>query len=308
MERGSISVERPNRELSTLYTQWLLMAEDKSFHLHLVSDATGETTHNIARACLVQFENVEVIEHLWPMVRSESQMEKVIHGIEASPGAVICTLIDGDVRDGLTRECARLGVPCISVLDGVMHGLANYFNASIRGQPGRQHVLDADYFNRIEAMNFVMAHDDGQSTWDIKEAEIILVGVSRTSKTPTSIYLANNRGIKTANVPFVPGMPLPVELFEEETPLIVGLTTSPERLVQIRRNRLLMLREETRTDYVDPERVRSELLEARKLFAKMAWPTIDVTRRSIEETAAAILQHYTDFYEKSGKSQTVERP
>ena len=285
------------------------MAEDKSFHLHLVSDATGETTHNIARACLVQFENIEVTEHLWPMVRSEAQMKKVIQGIEANPGAVICTLISSEVRDDLNRECVRLGVPCISVLDGVMHGLANFFQASIRGQPGRQHVLDADYFNRIEAMNFTMAHDDGQATWAIKDAEIVLVGVSRTSKTPTSIYLANHRGIKTANVPFVPGAPLPVELFEEDTPLIIGLTTSPERLVQIRRNRLLMLREESRTDYVDPERVRSELLEARKLFAKMGWPTIDVTRRSIEETTAAILQHYTDFYEKSGKAQTetVER-
>jgi len=284
------------------------MAEEKSFHLHLVSDATGETTHNIARACLVQFENVTVTEHLWPMVRSSAQMEKVINGIEANPGAVVCTLINGEVRDGLTRECSRLGVPCISVLDGVMHGLANYFQTAIKGQPGRQHVLDADYFNRIDAMNFVVAHDDGQSTWGIKEAEIVLVGVSRTSKTPTSTYLANNRGIKTANVPFIPGVPLPKELFEEDTPLIIGLTASPERLIQIRRNRLLMLREETRTDYIDPERVRSELLEARLLFTKMGWPTIDVTRRSIEETAAAILQHYSDFYDKTGKSQTVERP
>jgi regulator of PEP synthase PpsR (kinase-PPPase family) len=281
------------------------MNSPRSHHLHLVSDATGETTHNIARACLVQFEGIEVVEHLWPMVRTKRQVGKVLEGIAGNPGAVIFTLIDESVREVLVGECLRLHVPCISVLDGVMQGLAEYFGTKIRGQPGRQHLLDADYFNRIEAMNFVMSHDDGQGMRDLRDAEIILVGVSRTSKTPTSIYLANHRGIKTANVPFVPGVPLPNELFEPGAPFIVGLTTAAERLVQIRRNRMLMLQQHDRTDYVDPDSVRAELMEARKLFTKMGWPIIDVTRRSIEETASAILQQYGAFREGTDASDTA---
>lgn len=282
------------------------MSSTQSYHLHLVSDATGETTHNIARACLVQFEGINVIEHLWPMVRSKVQIEKVLAGIEAHPGAVIFTLMDDKVRETLLGECVKQGVPCISVLDGVLHGLADYFGTKIRGQPGRQHQLDAEYFNRIEAMNFVMSHDDGQGMGDLKSAEIILVGVSRTSKTPTSIYLANYRGIKIANVPFIPGVSLPKEVFEADEPLIIGLTTSADRLVQIRRNRILQLQQDERTDYVDPEQVRLELVEARKLFTKKRWPVIDVTRRSIEETAAAILQHYTAFRERMEESSSAE--
>lgn len=282
------------------------MSSTRSYHLHLVSDATGETTHNIARACLVQFEGIKVIEHLWPMVRTKTQIEKVLAGIEANPGAVIFTLIDGLVRERLMAECASQGVPCISVLDGVMHSLADYFGTKIRGQPGRQHQLDAEYFHRIEAMNFVMSHDDGQGIGDLGDAEIILVGVSRTSKTPTSIYLANYRGIKTANVPFVPGVPLPTELFEVDTPLIVGLTTAADRLIQIRQNRILMFKQDERTAYVDPEQVKRELLEARRLFTKMRWPVIDVTRRSIEETAAAIHQHYTALLERREEPEAAE--
>ncbi len=275
------------------------MSSTRSYHLHLVSDATGETTHNIARACLVQFEGIEVIEHLWPMVRTRSQIEKVVAGIEANPGAVIFILIDDSVRGILIQECVDQGVPHISVLDGVMQGLSDYFGIKSRGQPGRQHLLDADYFNRIEAMNFTMSHDDGQGTADLKTAEIILVGVSRSSKTPTSIYLANHRGLKTANVPFIPGVPLPKELFDDGMPLIIGLTTAPERLVQVRRNRIKLLQHDDRTDYVDPEQVNLEISEARKLFSKMRWPVIDVSRRSIEEIAAGIIQHYHAFGENA---------
>lgn len=282
------------------------MSSTRTYHLHLVSDATGETTHNIARACLVQFEGIKVVEHLWPMVRSRTQIEKVLAGIVANPGAVIFTLIDGRVREKLMRECAKQKVPCISVLDGVMHGLADYFGTKIRGQPGRQHQLDAEYFHRIEAMNFVMSHDDGQGIADLGNAEIVLVGVSRTSKTPTSIYLANHRGIKTANVPFIPGVPLPAELFAVDTPLIVGLTTAAERLIQIRQNRILMLQQDDRIAYVDPEEVKRELMEARRLFTRKRWPVIDVTRRSIEETAAAIMQLYTTFREKREESEAAE--
>ena len=270
----------------------------KNYHLHLVSDSTGETIQNIARACLVQFDGVEVEKHLWPMVRSRAQVKKVISGIEASRGAVIFTLIDDHSRAILIGECARLNVPCIPVLDGVMQGLSKYFGAPIRGLPGRQHLLDAEYFDRIDAMDFVMNHDDGHGMTELHDARIVLVGVSRTSKTPTSIYIASHSGIKTANVPFVPGIPLPEELFRASESFIIGLTASPDRLVQIRRNRLLMLHEATETDYVDPERVRLEVAEARKLFTRMKWPVIDVTRRSIEETATAILQRYGAYRER----------
>ena len=269
----------------------------KSYHLHLVSDATGETTHSIARACLVQFEGVQVIEHMWPRVRNMPQLEKVVAAIETNPGAVVYTMVNESLSDALRSKCKRLRVPCISVLDGVMQGLASYFGARIRGQPGRQHAMDAEYFNRIDAMQFVLNHDDGQSVWNLKEADIVLVGVSRTSKTPTSIYLANQRGIKAANVPIVPGVPLPKELFDAGGPFVVGLTTTAENLVQIRRSRMRVMGETHETDYVDIEQVRREIVEARKLFAKMGWPVIDVSRRSIEETSAEIISLYNESRE-----------
>jgi regulator of PEP synthase PpsR (kinase-PPPase family) len=269
----------------------------KSYHLHLVSDATGETTHSIARACLVQFEGIQVIEHMWPKVLSMPRLEKVMTAIEANPGAVVYTMLNESLSAALVRECTKLRVPCISVLDGVMKGLAGYFGARIRGQPGRQHVMDDEYFNRIDAMQFVLNHDDGQSVWNLKEADVVLVGVSRTSKTPTSIYLANQRGIKAANVPIVPGVPLPKELFEPDGPFVVGLTTTAENLVQIRRSRMRVMGETRETDYVDVEQVRREIVDARKLFAKMGWPVIDVSRRSIEETSAEILSLYNESRE-----------
>ena len=267
----------------------------RSYHLHLVSDATGETTHSIARACLVQFEGVKVVEHLWPKVLNSARLGRVVAAVEASPGAVIYTMLNEKLSAALRRECTRLRVPCISVLDGVMQGLASYFDAPIKGQPGRQHLMDEEYFNRIDAMQFTLIHDDGQASWNLKEADIVLVGVSRTSKTPTSIYLANQRGIKTANIPVVPGLPLPKELFEPDGPLIVGLTTTAENLVQIRQNRMRVMGEMRDSDYVDIDQVRREIVEARKLFAKMGWPVIDVSRRSIEETAAEIFGLHGEY-------------
>lgn len=271
----------------------------ESYHIHLVSDATGETTHSVARACLVQFDDIRVIEHLWPMVRTKGQVDIMLQGIRDNPGVVIFTLVNNKIRTALQRECRRLELPCISVLDPVIDGLGRYFNRKISGRPGGQHEMGEEYFNRIEAMNFVMTHDDGQSAWDVGEADVILLGVSRTSKTPTSIYLANHWGIKTANVPIVPGIPLPDQIFDAEKPFIVGLTTAPERLVQIRRNRLLMLRQNDETDYVDIDTVKREVATARKLFAKYGWPVIDVSRRSIEETAAAIFQLYTKRHDEA---------
>jgi regulator of PEP synthase PpsR (kinase-PPPase family) len=260
----------------------------KQFHLHLVSDATGETINSVARACVSQFDHVEPVEHFWNLVRTTRQLDMVIEGIRDNPGLVMFTLVDEGLRRRLQEVCRDLQVPCIPVLDPLINALAAYLGLESQRQPGRQHILDAEYFGRMDAMDFALAHDDGQAAWELHEADVILVGVSRTSKTPTCIYLAN-RGIKTANVPFVPGVPLPPELEQLTRPLIVGLTKDPDRLIQIRRNRLRLLNQADDTDYVDPEVVRAEVSEARRLYSRRGWPVIDVTRRSIEETAAEIM-------------------
>ena len=278
----------------------------ESVHIHLISDSTGETTLGVLKASIAQFEGVDPQEHIWPMVRSTAQMKQVIEEIKENPGPVIFTLVSSRTRQPLVEECARLGVPCVSVLDPVVGMFARYFNQATVNRPGGQHTLNAEYFDRIDALHYVMAHDDGQATQDVTEADLILIGVSRTSKTPTSIYLANHYGLKTANVPFVPGIPLPDNLFNLDNTVMVGLTASADRLVQIRRNRLLMLKQEPETDYVDIDTVKAEISEARKLFSKHAWPVIDVTRRSIEETAAAIYQLYTRFHEDDEPDQTAE--
>jgi regulator of PEP synthase PpsR (kinase-PPPase family) len=260
------------------------------FHLHLVSDATGDTVHSVARACLVQFDDAEPIEHIWSMVRTAPQMNRVLSNIEANPGVVLFTLVDEALRAILQDGCRRIPVPAIPVLDPVIAVLASHLGRKSRGLPGQQHLLDTEYFHRIDAMTYAMAHDDGQSPWGLNDADVILVGVSRTSKTPTCIYLAN-RGIKAANIPMVPGVALPLELFAATKPLIIGLTNDPERLIQVRRNRLSLLHQDadTRSDYTDATAVRDEVQAARRLFTERRWPVIDVTRRSIEETSAAIV-------------------
>lgn len=259
------------------------------FHLHLVSDATGETLSSVARACLVQFDRVQAIEHMWWLVRSQGQVARVVAGIEAEPGVVLATLMDGAVRSLLEEACRQLRVPFIPVLDPVMAALSGYLNVEFGAQPGRQHALDADYFARIDAMHYTLAHDDGQLLSGLEDADVVVVGVSRTSKTPTCMYLAN-RGVKAANVPLIPGMILPPELMGLKRPLIVGLTKEPKSLADIRRSRLKFLQQNDETDYADEERVKTEVAEARRLFARQGWPVIDVTRRSIEEASATILQ------------------
>lgn len=266
----------------------------REFHLHLVSDATGETIHSVARACLSQFEGVDPHEHHWTLVRTTGHVDKVLASVKANPGVVMFTIVNDPLRRALETGCRNLGVPCIPVLDPIMGTLASFFGVESRGEAGRQHVLDSQYFERIDAMTFALNHDDGQGLWNIHNADIILVGVSRTSKTPTSMYLAN-RGLNVANVPLVPEVRPPQELFDAaktSRPLVIGLTKTPERLIQLRRNRLRLLAEETDTDYVDPETVRQEVAAARRLCSENNWPVVDVTRRSIEETAAAIMQVY----------------
>ncbi|MBO6826260.1 MAG: kinase/pyrophosphorylase [Sneathiella sp.] len=261
------------------------------FHLHLVSDSTGETLQSMAKASLVQFEKAVPIEHVWSMTRTVRQLDDIIESIEENPGLVLFTLVNKELRDILEKGCRELNIPCVSILDPVLAAFSQYLGQEARNRPGRQHMLDQQYFARIESLNYTMAHDDGQMPEGLQDADIILVGVSRTSKTPTSFYLSH-RGIKTANVPIVPNCPLPDQLFNVKGPFIVGLTTSPDRLSQIRKNRLLSLQEKNETSYVDLERIKEEVIFARKLCTKHGWPLIDVSRRSVEETAAQIITLY----------------
>ncbi len=271
----------------------------KRFHLHLVSDSTGETVSSVARACVVQFENVEALHHLWWLVRSPRQVDLVIEGIRNNPGIVLATLIDSDVRALLEDACRRERTPFIPVLDPVMATFSSYLDSKFGAEPGRQHALDAEYFRRIEAMHFALAHDDGQLAENIDQADIVLVGVSRTSKTPTCMYLAN-RGVKAANIPLIFGMPPPPELLAATHPMIVGLTREAKSLSEFRRSRLRSINQDDTAAYADVDRVREEVTESRRLFTRQGWPVIDVTRRSIEEVAAAILQLYAARNERLG--------
>jgi regulator of PEP synthase PpsR (kinase-PPPase family) len=258
-------------------------------HLHLLSDSTGETLENIAKAALAQFDDVAVTRHFWPMVRSASHLERILGEVADNPGLVLFTLVNRELRAELERRCAALGLPVVAALDAVTDSLERMLGQQAKARPGRQHMLDAAYYARVEAIHYTMAHDDGIASDDWEEADIVLAGVSRSSKTPTSIYLAN-RGYKTANIPIVPESPPPTNLFTLQHPLIVGLTTSADRLVAVRRNRLSALGEDRATAYADEEAVKTELAYARRMFADNDWPVIDVTRRSIEETAAAIIK------------------
>jgi regulator of PEP synthase PpsR (kinase-PPPase family) len=258
------------------------------FHVHLVSDATGETLNAIARAALAQFEDVIVHERFYALVRSQQQLERALQHIEEEPGLVFFTLVDQKLRVELVARCAKLGVPTYDVLEAPITVMRNFLGAPETHKPGRQHEVDNRYLDRIEALNFTIQHDDGQSLDTIANAQVILLGASRTSKTPTCVYLAI-RGVRAANIPLVPGMPLPPVLLREKGPLIVGLWASPDRLVQVRRNRLATMGEQRSTDYVDLETVRAEVAATRRLYEQHDWPSIDVSRRSIEETAAAIL-------------------
>lgn len=258
-------------------------------HLHLLSDSTGETLEIIAKACIAQFDGVDVLRHIWPMVRSEAHLDRVLDDIERRPGLVLYTLVNSNIRRELEQKVRRRGIHAVSVLDPVVDALSATLGQEAKARPGRQHALDAAYFARVDAIQFTIAHDDGMGWENWEEADIVLAGVSRTSKTPTSIYLAN-RGFKVANIPLVPESPPPPLLFNLKHPLVVGLTTNPDRLIQIRRNRLLALNQAPETDYVDEAAVAAELAFARRMFADNGWPVIDVTRRSIEETAFAIVK------------------
>ena len=273
----------------------------KQINVHLVSDSTGETVSSIMRSVMSQFSGVETTEFVWSLVRTKGQMERVTEGIRQNPGIVLYTIIDDELQSALMEACITLKQPCVPVLNRAIREISSYIGQKARGIVGRQYELDEEYFERVEAINFTLAHDDGQLTEDLNLADIVLVGVSRTSKTPTCVYLSY-RGLNVANVPFVRGCPLPENLFTLTKPLVMGLVISPERLVQIRKSRLLSLHETRDTEYVDIDAIKEEVREARKLFTKQGWKTMDVTRKSVEETAALIMQEYAYFKAERGEA------
>ena len=264
------------------------------FHLHLVSDATGETLTTVARAATAQYTKMSPVEHVYPLVRTQKQLDRALSEIEEEPGIVLYTLLEEDLVKRLEDHCRELSLPCLSILGPVLQLMRSYLGTETSHRVGAQHTLNAEYFRRIDALNYTMLHDDGQHVEDLEEADVVLVGVSRTSKTPTSIYLAN-RGVKTGNVPLVPGIAVAPQVEQLSRPLVVGLYASPERIVQIRQNRLLGLKAHQDDDqYIDRSAVAEEINFSRRLCAKHNWPLIDVTRRSIEETAAAVLRLLAD--------------
>ncbi len=259
------------------------------FHVHLVSDSTGETLNAMLKATASQFAAAKPLEHIYALIRSRAQMEKTLAEIEASPGLVLYTVINPELRRLLEIRCSELQTPAISVLDPLLNAFTDYLGLEQSLRPGAQHELNDAYFKRIAALDYTLSHDDGQMVWDLEPADVVLVGVSRTSKTPTCMYLAN-RGVKAANVPLVPTSDPPPELFNLRKPLVVGLVASPERLAQIRQSRIGgMNAEGAAEEYSDLDLIRQEVLKAKRMFAKHRWPMIDVTRKSVEETAAAIL-------------------
>ena len=262
----------------------------ENFYVHLVSDATGTTLQGLAGACLSQFDGVDAVERFWPMVRTEKQLERVIEEIKLAPGPVLFTMVDKQMRKTLQRAAHDLDVPCMPVLDPIIKAFSSYLSVAPRGIPGLQHILDDAYFRRIDAVDFALSYDDGQHIDGIEDADVILVGVSRTSKTPTCIFLAR-RGIRAANIPFVPNVPFPEKILQLDGPLIVGLTETPDRLVALRKTRLRADDHNPHYNdnlYLDHDNVEEEIRAARKFFNQQGWPVIDVTRRSVEETSAEI--------------------
>lgn len=278
--------------------------DGKPFYLHLVSDATGTTLLGLARACIAQFEGVEPVQKFWPLVRTVRQLERIIQRIRQNPGPVIFTLVDPEMRQRLADACEELGVPCVAVLDPIIRALSTYLGSHAKGVPGLQHAMDDAYFRRVAAIDYTMRHDDGKTLDGLREADVILVGVSRTSKTPTSVFLAR-RGIKAANIPLVPGVDVPDEKLSLAEPMYVGLTASPDRLMHLRRSRLHSAEQLpariSENQYMDEEAIEEEVRKARRLFSKKGWPVIDVTKRSIEETAAEIMALLQTRQEKLGQ-------
>ena len=272
------------------------------YHLHLISDSTGETLITIAKAASVQYSQARPIEHMHPLVRTPRQLNRVMQEIERAPGIVLYTVVNEELGSVLEQKCSELNVPCMPVLQPIMQVFEAYLGAPKTPTVAGQHVLDADYFRRIDALNFTMKHDDGQLPENLNDADIIVLGISRTSKTPTSIYLAQ-RGYKTANLPLIPNVPLPESLIRPHDALVVCLTASVDRIIAVRRNRAILIGDRKLEQYVDREAIMAEIAYSRRVCAKHGWPLIDVTRRSVEETAATIIKVLHD-QEISAQTET----
>lgn len=279
------------------------MALPSMFHMHLVSDATGETLVAIAKAATVQYQNIRAIEHVHPLVRTQRQLKRVLSDIAQEPGIVLYTVVNKVLADDLEMHCQQLKIPCLAVLQPIMQVFESYLGAPQTPTVAGQHVLDADYFRRIDAMNFTMAHDDGRLPDNLSDADIVLLGISRTSKTPTSLYLAQ-RGYKTTNLPLVPQVPLPEQLLEPHTAFVVCLIANVDRIADVRRNRAVLMADRDLETYVDRDLISAEIAYTRKIAAQYGWPIIDVTRRSIEESATMILKLLQD--RKSGLKSESE--
>ncbi|MFN0218334.1 MAG: pyruvate, water dikinase regulatory protein [Hyphomicrobium sp.] len=275
------------------------------FHMHLVSDSTGETLAAVAKAAAVQYQMVRAIEHMHPLVRTQRQLTRVLADIEAQPGMVLYTIVNKSLAEALEEHCKTLKIPCLAVMQPIMQLFESYLGAPQTPTVAGQHVLDADYFRRIDAMNFTMAHDDGRLPDNLDDADIIVLGISRTSKTPTSLYLAQ-RGYKTTNLPLVPAVALPEQLFEPHTAFVVCLIANVDRIADVRRNRAILMADRDLNSYVDRDAITAEIAYTRKIAAQNAWPIIDVTRRSIEETSTMILKLLQD--RKAGARPEAESP
>lgn len=263
----------------------------RDVYIHLISDATGATLQGLAQAGLAQFDNINPIERLWPLVRTRRQMDRVLKDIEEHNGLVFYTLVDEAMCTILEEFCEARAIPCAAVMAPIITGLEQYLGQTSRNIAGLQHKLDDSYFKRIDAIDFAMGFDDGQNLEGIETADVILVGVSRTSKTPTCIYLAR-QGVRAANIPLVPHMAFPDAVLALKTPLFVGLTESADRLIELRASRIKVDQKQQNlfgNSYIDPEAVENEVQQARKFFREQGWAIIDVTKKSVEETAAEIL-------------------
>jgi regulator of PEP synthase PpsR (kinase-PPPase family) len=262
-----------------------------TYQIYLISDSTGETLDRIFLALKAQFKNIEYKVHSYSFTRTENQILKILEDAKKNENSVILyTIVDNSLAKCLANASEEKRIPCFGVLGNLILNFSKILNQKASHEPSGQHVLNEEYYDRIEAIQFTMNHDDGNLLNDIEKSDIILVGVSRTSKTPTSIYLAN-KGFKTSNIPLVNENSLPNKLKENpQITCVVGLNTEPERLVDLRKNRMNSLKETENTNYTSIENIKKEIIDAKKTFQKYKWPTIDVTRKSVEETAASIIK------------------
>ena len=267
--------------------------------VYLISDSTGETLDRIFMALKAQFNNFNYDLNQFSFTRTENQISTILNDAKKQESPIILyTIVNSKLAKFLAEEANKKNIPCFGVLGDLILNFSKILNQKATHQPSAQHVLDEDYYKRIEAIQFTMNHDDGNNTENILESDIILIGVSRTSKTPTSIYLAN-KGLKTSNIPLVNEMSIPHDIVKSKTLCVIGLTTEAERLHDIRRNRLNSLKENEASDYTNLEKIRLEVEQSKKIFKINKWPTIDVTRKSVEETAASIIKIF-EIQNKNG--------